>query len=43
MAVDLASPECYGAVVITAFMMAFEYFLIMEVTCNINRKRHFSK
>ena len=43
MAVSLASNDLYGGVVIVGFVMALEYFFTMEITCTINRKRHFSK
>lgn len=43
MVVALASNDLYGGVVITAFVLALEYFLTMEITCVQNRKRHFSK
>ena len=39
----LASNDMYGGVVVTAFLIAFEYVMIMESLCIINRKRHFSK
>ena len=28
---------------VTGLVMALEYFLIMEITCTTNRKRHFPK
>ncbi len=43
MAATLASNDLYGGVVVSALAMVVEYFLIMEIACIINRKRHFSK
>lgn len=43
MAVSLASNDLYGGVVLTGFLMAMEYLMTMEITCIINRRRHFSQ
>lgn len=43
MGVDLATQQEYSVVILAAFLMVMEYFFIMEITCNINRKRHFPK